>query len=159
MTDLDQIKPADWAQIGLALTAIATFIFSMWRYLVVRWAELRWQRTEFLFEQARYLDLDVQMNYAVAMLDGSYRISLNEVFDENGRFLSEVDGKYKHGLDKLFNLLDRLAWAYFENNVISKSELVNFGWYYHKILKHNRVVKYCEKHGYKDVIKLAQKLQ
>jgi hypothetical protein len=94
----------------------------------------------------------------VAILDGTYKTKIDDVFDIDGNFIDDTLSEYRMGFDKLLNLLDRLAWASLKDHVISEEELSNFGWYYSAVIKQSRVVKYCENNGYDDVIKIAQEL-
>jgi hypothetical protein len=140
--EISSLTTSDWTRIFAATVALITFIWSVASYLAARKRELKWKRAEFLFEQAKYLDTDKEINYAVAILDGTY----------------DTLSEYRMGFDKLLNLLDRLAWASLKDHVISEEELSNFGWYYSAVIKQSRVVKYCENNGYDDVIKIAQEL-
>ncbi|MBL4572694.1 MAG: hypothetical protein JKY86_06435 [Gammaproteobacteria bacterium] len=151
---------ADLATICAAAVAILGFGFGYFKYFDMRDRELRWKKTEFLFEQAAHLDGDREINYAVSVLaETDDDVSVNDVFEADGSFSSAVDSKYRLGFDRLLNLLDRLAYAHLHSSVLDISELNNFGWYYHKVVSSNRATKYCEESGYQDIIEMAQKIQ
>lgn len=125
--------------------------FSIWKYFNARKNELVWKRTEFLFEQARLLDSDPDISEAIKILEDRHQsISLEEVFEGNKDYLQKFD--------KLFNLLDRIAYATIYQKTLSIDEVVNFGWYLRKIKNKPLVVDYCNNNGFLDIIKLAGKI-
>jgi len=125
--------------------------FGIWKYFNARKNELVWKRTEFLFEQARLLDSDPDISEAIKILEDRHQsISLEEVFEGNKDYLQKFD--------KLFNLLDRIAYATVYQKTLSIDEVVNFGWYLRKIKNKPLVVDYCNNNGFSDIIKLAEKI-
>ena len=125
--------------------------FGIWKYFNARKNELVWKRTEFLFEQARLLDSDPDISEAIKILEDRHQsISLEEVFEGNKDYLQKFD--------KLFNLLDRIAYATVYQKTLSIDEVVNFGWYLKKIKNKPLVVDYCNNNGFSDIIKLAEKI-
>ena len=52
------------------IAALVGFSVGLWRYLDSRARELKWRRTEFLFEQAKYLDNDEDIMSAVLIIAG-----------------------------------------------------------------------------------------
>tara|TARA_R110002073_G_scaffold23737_2_gene80851 strand:+ start:332 stop:811 length:480 start_codon:yes stop_codon:yes gene_type:complete len=143
-----------------ALVAIGGFAFTIYKYFDARTRELKWKRVEFIFGQALFIDQDREINYAISVLAGTRNdYTINDVFDENGAFLSQAESKYKLGFEKLLNLLDRLAYAHLQSNVLELGEMSNFHWYYASVLEHSRVIKHCEKNGFGDVVKMAQELE
>ena len=149
----------DIARILTPVIGIVGFLFGLYKYVDVRDRELRWKRTEFLFQQAQYLDGDREINYAISVLAGTdEKTKIEDVFEENGDYTKTVEAKYRLGFDKLFNLLDRLAYARSESEVLDADELKNFGWYFHKVVNSSRTTKHCEINGYPDIIKVAQEI-
>ena len=139
------------------IIAAAALAFAFWKYIDIRNRELRWQRTEFLFKQAEFLDNDSDVNLATSVLDGvDEKVKLDELFDVNGNINHSIDKKYRIGFEKMCNLLDRLAYAHLTTKAIEKKEVANFGWYIECIVNHTRVVKYCENNGFEDIIKLSE---
>lgn len=125
--------------------------FGIWKYFNARKNELVWKRTEFLFEQARLLDSDPDISEAIKILEDRHQsISLEEVFEGNKDYLQKFD--------KLFNLLDRIAYATVYQKTLSIDEVVNFGWYLKKIKNKPLLVDYCNNNGFSDIIKLAEKI-
>jgi hypothetical protein len=143
-----QFLQSNWKE----LIAFLIAAFSIWKYFDTKKNELAWRRTEFLFEQGYLLDSDEDISEAVRILEArNNEISLSEVFDEN-------NCDYLHKFDKLFNLLDRLAYATIYKKTISTEEIMNFGWYLKKIRNEKVVANYCAKKGFKDILSLADLL-
>ena len=139
--------------------AFLTLVFMFWKYIDVRRRELKWKKTEFLFKQAEYLDNDQDVNYAVSVIDGTDPdVKIENLLKENGEIDSTTDRKYRIGLEKLCNFLDRLAYAYFTTKTIKKDEIANFQWFIKEISLHARLLEYCKNNGYNDVIKLTAEL-
>ena len=63
-------------------------------------------------------------------------------------------GTQRHRMDKLLNLLDRIAYAW-HHGLLTIEELSNFGWYLIKIREDDDLKPYCEKY-FPDVIKAAE---
>jgi len=82
------------------------------------------------------------------------KIKIEDLFDIDGSINNTIDKKYPIGFEKLFNFLDRLAYAHLNTKAVEKKEIANFGWYIESIVKHTRVVKYCENNGFGDILKL-----
>ncbi len=54
------------------LTALIAGAFAFWRFLISRSDELAWRRTEFLFDQARYLESDPDMREMLQILGDNH---------------------------------------------------------------------------------------
>ena len=133
------------------LIAFFIAVFGIWKYFDTRKNELAWKRTEFLFEQARLLDSDPDISESIKILEDRHQsISLEEVFGGNKDYLQKFD--------KLFNLLDRIAYATVYQKTLSIDEVENFGWYLKKIKNKPLLVDYCKNNGFSDIIKLAEKI-
>ncbi len=137
------------------LTAVTAGCFSLYKFLSARRQELAWKRTEFIFDQARYLDCDPDISAVVAVLSGiDCSVSVKDLIDRSpGQ--KPIDGKYDRGLDKLLNLLDRLAYARFTTASLSHEEVANFGWYLRVVKDQPDLAKYAEANGFADVVRLA----
>ena len=145
------------ASLGLILSLI-TAIIGIYKFLDARKRELKWKRTEFVFEQAKYLDNDKEIILALAVLcktDSNYKIE--SIFSTDGKFIDGVEHSYMIGFEKLLNLLDRLVYAY-RADVITKGEFENFGMYLEQVLNNTRVSKYADANGYADVVTVAGEL-
>jgi hypothetical protein len=102
-------------------------VFGIWKYFDTKKTELAWKRTEFLFQQGYILDSDQDISEPVKILEGrNKQITVSEIFDKQ-------NNGYLHKFDKLFNLLDRIAYATIYKKTISVEEVLNFGWYLKKI--------------------------
>ncbi len=140
------------------IISVCVLVFAFWKYTDIRKRELRWKRTEFLFKQAEFLDNDPNINLAVSVLDGvDGDVRIEDLFNIDGIINNTIDKRYRIGFEKLCNFLDRLAYAHLNSKAIEKKEIANFGWYIESIEKHTRVVKYCEKNGFGDILKLSSK--
>ena len=141
-----------------AIAALA-LMFGYWKYLDSRKRELKWKRTEFLFSQAQYLDTDPQISKAVAVLAGlDKNFRVDSFFDEFGK-LTKADEEYVFGFEKLFNLLDRVAYAYINAKTISKTEVDNFSWYLRAIKKSCAISAYCNQNGFENVVRIADMVE
>lgn len=137
----------------IALIALGWTIYS---YFNSKNKELKWKRTEFLFNQAQYLDTDIEIQKAVmVMADQDNKIKISSLFNDEGEIVTKENSEYLNGFEKLFNLLDRVSYA-FEANVIEKDELKNFEWYLHQIKENKNISKYCIDNGFESVVKLAK---
>lgn len=138
---------------------IATFvaIFSLWKYFDARDKELNWKKTEFLFSQSHYIDTDTEMQLAMQIIDGENSIKLTELFDANGS-LTKLGNEYLPGFHKLFNLLDRIAYAVLTTKTLTMEEATLFGWHFTSIVRKKRLTKYCKKNGYKQVIEFSEEI-
>lgn len=137
------------------LTAFIGAGYGLWKYLDTRKRELNWKWTEFIFQEAKYLDNDPDIIKAVQVLaEEKNNITVDAIFGDG--YDSEARAEYIVGFEKLFNFLDRLAHAYYSLKTLIKEEVANFNWYLDKILKHSQLQNYCEKYGYEDVVKLSK---
>lgn len=139
------------------ISTLIVAVFSIWRYLDSRKRELDWKKTEFLFDQAKYIDNDEYIQKAIMVIGGNHTIKADDLIDSNGRFKNN-NKEIVEGFEKLFNLLERLSYAEHTSQVLSKKELQHFGWYYEEIIDNPTLKKYCEKNGYNDVILFGKKL-
>lgn len=126
--------------------------FGIYKYFATRRTELAWRRTEFIFDQARRLEDDQDLSETIAILEGRCQDNSIE------KIIGESQNEYLQKLDKLLNLFDRLAYATLHQKTIDKKEVANFGWYLQKICENDKLVQYCENHGFRDIIKLGKEL-
>lgn len=145
--------------LGDVVAAIA-IVIGVWKFLASRKRELAWKRTEFIFEQAAYIDTDEDIAAAISIAQSALEdVTIDEVFDENGEWGKSSSTTYRQGFEKLLNLLDRLAYAHLHAHTISVSEIANFHWYYELITDHERIKKHCQINGFKDAAQVAEKLK
>src|SRR6266508_148435 len=82
------------------------------KYFDARRRELAWKRTEFLFAQAAFLDTDKDMGEVVQIIEGRHaRIAIESLFKPNGDADTDSQGDTWQNIDKLLNLLDRIAYS------------------------------------------------
>ena len=168
-----------WAA-QLGRQAVMNYIYCMWTYLQNNWEmlvafftaaggaiaffdmrrrELAWKRTEFIFEQAKYLDSDPQIANAVSLLAGTEnKLSVCEIFGATADLTNSEVSSYRTSFDKLFNVLDWFAYATFDAKTVKLAEVANFGWYLRQILNEKVIVDYCMNTGFGDTIKLAREV-
>src|SRR5215472_1181680 len=60
-----------------------------------------------------------------------------------------------NGFEKLFNLLDRTAYAALHAKSLTMEEVANFSWYFKAIRQHPCLTAHCESLGFPDVVGLA----
>jgi hypothetical protein len=138
------------------LTAFLAAIWIVGSFVAQRKSELSWKRTEFLFEQARYLETDPDLSEILRIIeDRNDSVSLDDVLADTTALNESDQLRYQHSLDKLLNLLDRLYYAVNTAKTLDKSEIQIFGWYLDRLATDQRVRKYCETEGFADVIRLA----
>lgn len=139
---------------------VATFVavFGLFKYFDARKKELNWKKTEFLFEQSKYIDSDDDIQFAIRVIDGEDKLKINRVINTKGCFTTENASLIK-GMHNLFNLLDRLAYAVTVRNSISMEEVAHFGWYFTSIRRNKTLVSFCNSNGYKQVIELAEDVE
>lgn len=127
--------------------------FGIYKYFDTRARELAWRRTEFIFKQAERLENDSDVFEIVTILENrSQGKTIEQIINE-----SQSDCLQK--LDKLLNLLDRLAYATLHRKTIAKEEIANFGWYLDRICQNETLVQYCNTHGFHDVLALQEALK
>ncbi len=83
---------ADVAQIATPVVAVLSFVFAFVRYFQARSREHRWKKTEFIFDQAKLIDQDREMNYAIVVLsDAREDCAVNDLFEMDGEFQKAAD--------------------------------------------------------------------
>lgn len=153
---------AAWVTYVAVVIPVASVVAALWRYVSMRnrelaWRkeELAWRRVVFLFEQARFLDTDPEITAVVNLLagpDASRRIAV--VLKTDKAIDDAEHRKLRHGLDKLLNLLDRIAYAE-QENVLSLKDCTNFGWYLRIVGQIPALRSHSEQNGFHDVVALA----
>ena len=142
------------------ILALIVGICALLKYFDTRKRELAWRRTEFIFEQARLLDTDLDLSDAILILEERHtEVKLSDLFaaDKNP-YNSSLHSQYYQKMDKLLNFLDRLAYATLDARTLSLAEVVNFGWYFKKIDAHQKLKEYCMDNGFNDILILANKI-
>ena len=95
----------NWEFILSFLAVLGGGAFGLWRFLVVRRAELAWKKTEFIFLQAYYLDTNPELTEIVMILEGRHpKIELEALFDDGIEIPVEMRKEVLHKLDKLLNI-------------------------------------------------------
>lgn len=134
-------------------------LVAAWKYFDTRKRELTWRKTETLFRLGDRFDSDPDISQATQLIDDRLAgLHLNQLFDEEGRPNNDLHGDMLHKIDKHLNLLARMAYAHQTMNTLSLAEVRNFGAYYQNVLVAERLKKYCQKYGYNDVVKMAEKI-
>jgi hypothetical protein len=140
------------------IVALAAGALGLWRYLDSRKRELAWNRTVFIFAQLRNLDNDADMVKAVAVLSGHDQAGVEDIFASSSSLSDQDRHEYLRCFDKLFNLLDSLAYATFDAKTLELPEVANFGWYIRKSLEYDSIKHYCENNGFRDLVRLGGKI-
>ena len=138
------------------LTGLAAAVWIVWSFLDQRTSEAAWKRTEFLFEQARYVDTDPELSEVLRIVEGrNSRVSLADIVSDSSSVSPEDRLRYLHALDKLLNAFDRLYYAVHTAKTLEKNEIQIFGWYLDRIAEEPLARRYCEENGFGDVLRLA----
>jgi len=147
----------NWKGLVVGLLAIAVSVIT---YLLTRRRELAWKRTEFLSEQAKYLEDDPVLTEVITILEERHpTIKVQDIFG-NGGTLDEVKrAEYVQKFDKFLGFLWRLSYAHLTLKTISSAEVEAFGWYYWRIAQMPTLVDYCENFGFGDINLVTKKLR
>lgn len=124
-------------------------------YFDRRKAELRWRRTEFLFEQVRYIETDPEINATIQLLEDRDTVSVEDILSDT----TSDDPKRAarlHALDKTLNVFDRFAYAVYTAKTLTVDELQIFAWYLERISDNPQLREYCRNNGYGDVLRLSE---
>lgn len=145
-----------WPEIG----ALGAVVFGFWKYFDNRRRELAWRKTEFLFEQARYLDTDSDIARAIRVLtEREPNLTVASIYSASSSLDDNTKYEYQDSFDKLLNLLDLIAYSTLRLNTLTELEADNFGWYLTQIAEEPALVSYCKGNGLSDVITLAHVLR
>lgn len=143
----------NWEPVLAYLTALA----SVGVYFVSRATDRAWRRTEFLFQQAHYLDNDSELKDVIAVLDDRHpSASVDLVFGPSSTLDKPTRDAIVLEFDKLLNLFQRLAYAVLKSRTLTEKEIAPFSWYIQKTLGHPLLVKYCDENGFDDLVELAK---
>ena len=148
-----------WQYFVTLLVSVIGGAFALWRFLLTRQAELAWRRTQFVFEQAGYLETDPELSEVLKLLTNNHpAVSLDDVLDEESSLEEEEVLRLKHALDKFLNFFDRMYYAVHVVCTLKLDELSVFSWYLDALLNEAGLRAYCEDNGYRDVIRLAEEV-
>lgn len=119
--------------------------------------ELRWKRAEFILNQGKIFDTEPDISEAIKIIAGNNPgITIRGLYDDGSTLDPVVRGNARHQMDKLLNLMERLAYTY-KNKVISREELWGFDWYFDKVASDEDLKEYCEEF-YPDIIKMSAEM-
>jgi hypothetical protein len=142
------------------LIAAVAIIFSVISYGLTRRRELAWKRTEFLSDQAKYLEDDPALVEAITILEDRHpTITVNKVFGDDSDLDESTRAAYKQKFDKLLGFLWRLCYAYRTMKTLSSTEVEAFGWYYWRVSRFPSLVDYCQEYGFSDIITVITELK
>src|SRR5437764_172691 len=105
MDSLRQFWLHNWQYLVTSAILVIGGGWTLYAYLDRKRDELAWRRTEFLFDQARYIETDPDINATIKLLEGRDTISvqdlLNDSTAQDPRRLALM-----HSLDKTLNVFD-----------------------------------------------------
>lgn len=146
---------SNWEYIAGVLAAF----FALGRYLSSRNRELAWSRTTFLFDLAKYLETDKDLDLISRIVGKRHpTITVEDVVDANSLLEDTERLSLLHALDKYLNVFDRLYYARHSASSLSRREIEYFEWYLVEILNNRALKQYCIEYGFQPVIKLAKKV-
>lgn len=139
------------------LTALVGGGLGFWRFLVSRNDELAWKRTEFLFDQAQYLESNPEMREILQILGNNHNdYGICDVVDDDTPLKDPEKYRLRNNLDHFLNFFDRLYYAHVTAKTMNKEEVMVFEWYLSEILETPELAAYCNESGFRDVVKLAK---
>src|SRR5437660_1075066 len=142
------------------IVAAAAIIFSVVSYRLTRQRELAWKRTEFLSDQAKYLEDDPSLVEAITILEDRHPIiTVDKIFGDSVELDDGARAAYKQKFDKLLGFLWRLCYAYRTMKTLSSKEVEAFGWYYWRVSRFPSLVDYCQEYGFSDIIAVITELK
>lgn len=152
---------AGWGDVLLAVSlifaAISWFV-DKYKDRALRSEELRWKRTEFIFDQASLFDGDNEISEAVKIITGNdVVVSVEDLLNLNSAMLPVDRGNCRHKLDKLLNLMERIAFAY-KNNILTIEDISHFEWYFLRVMEISDLNKYCSNY-YPSILDAAKNLK
>ena len=150
----------DWGDILVAISLIGAavaWLAERAKNRKLRHEELQWKRTEFIFETASLFDGDNQISEAVKIITANnVKISVEDLLNPSIEMEPHERGDGKHKLDKLLNLMERIAYA-FKKGVLTKDELSHFEWYFLRVKRLDALKSYCSDY-YPDILAAANSL-
>lgn len=156
---MDQFLSQHWQYFLTLSVSVVGGAFALWRFLLTRHAELAWRRTQFVFEQAGYLESDPELSEVLKLLANNHPgASLDDVLDEDTSLDDEEVLRLKYALDKFLNFFDRMYYAVHVVCTLRLDELSVFSWYLDALLNEPGLKTYCCGNGYHDVIRLAEEV-
>jgi len=132
--------------------AFITIAAGLYKYFHAREHELKWKQSEFVLNQAHYLETDEDILEAIMILRKEHALTVSDIFSEESKLDPEVLYKY-------FNLLDRLAYLCLFKKSITLSEISNFGMYYTMVCRNKTLLAYCKKNSFPLLIKMSNELE
>jgi hypothetical protein len=141
------------------IMGVVVAAFGLWKYLDARRRDFKWRRTEFLFEQMKYLDTDEEMQEVLRRLSGWDTAGIELMFDSRSRLSVDVSPESARGLQKMLNLLDRIAYATLDAKTLTMGEVSYFGWNFSMVHRNKPLRAYCMNNGFKQVVKLAERVE
>jgi len=142
------------------LTALIGGGLATWRFLVSRNDDLAWKRTEFLFDQAQYLESNPDMREILQILGDNHNdYGVGDLIDDGAPIEAPEKYRLRNNLDQFLNFFDRLYYAHVTAKTLSKDEVMVFEWYLSEILDTDELAKYCEENGFRDVLNLANSVK
>jgi hypothetical protein len=106
------------------------------------------------------MDTDNVLGEAVKILENRHpEINIKTLYENfNQKENLPEYWEYYQKFDKLLNFLDHMAYAHFHAKTLSIEEVSNFGWYLDKISENPYLSKYCEIHGFNDILELSKEI-
>src|SRR6266436_6349979 len=106
-----------------AFIAAVAIIVSVISYGLTRRRELAWKRTEFLSNQAKYLEADPSLVEAITILEDRHAtVTVERLFGDESDLDESMRGAYRQMFDKLLGFLWRLCYAYRTMKTLSSKE-------------------------------------
>lgn len=139
--------------------ALITAIGATIGYFITHRRELSWKRTEFISSQLKYLGDDPKLFEMLKILEKRHpTISIDGIYGNEKPLNSEARAEYQHEFDRFLNYIWCLCFAYLNLKTLTNREIVCIGRYLSLIIQHPSLVTYCEDHGYRRIIIVAEKL-
>lgn len=141
------LENPDWGDILIAVSlagAAIAWLFERKMERKLRREELQWRRTSFMFEQARLFDGDPDISGAVKVLTGNdVEVTVTDLLNPDSSMEPQKRGHWQHNLDKLLNLMERIASAH-NQKLLTDIELAHFEWYFLRVKELTDLNEYCQ---------------
>lgn len=137
---------------------LAGLAFTIWKHFDTKNKELTWKKAEAILDLGHKFDSDPDIIQALKIIEGRDAITLDKLYDSQGKPQNSIYPDELQKIDKLLNFLDRIAYAVETAGTLTLTEAKNFGGYYELILEKSRLTKYCDINGFHDIVALAKKI-
>jgi hypothetical protein len=155
MATLRQFWVVNWQYLLTTAILLGGAAWTLYTYFDRKKDELAWRRTEFLFDQARYIETDPEINATMRLLEDRDTVTVEDILADTAGENPQRPAMM-HSLDKTLNVFDRFAYSVYTAKTLRVDELEIFAWYLEQIADSPELRQYCRDNGYGDVLRLSE---